>query len=130
MEAMGKEVIIDTDIIVDALRGKKESEEYLKSRQIEGIYISSITAFELLFGAMKSQNEQNKQKTELFIDRVHVLEFDAQTAHTAAEIHTQLSGKEIDFRDLFIAATAIQHNYSLKTNNKKHFSRVPNLHIA
>ena len=130
MEAMGQEILIDTDIIIDALRGNQGSQEYLQSRQFEGIYISSITSFELLFGAMKSQRKSMIEKTETFIDRVHIVDFDANTARCAADIHTQLAGREIDFRDVFISATAIANKFSLKTNNTKHFSRVPRLHLA
>ncbi len=35
----------------------------------------------------------------------------------------------IEFRDIFIGATAIVHNLPLKTTNTKHFERIKELEI-
>jgi tRNA(fMet)-specific endonuclease VapC len=37
--------------------------------------------------------------------------------------------KQIDLADLFIAATAVTHDLSLATLNKKHFARIDTLKI-
>ena len=120
--------IIDTNILIDFLRGKHFFSE---QEQIAGIHISSITAFELLHGAYKTQRKKNIQKTQELIERVHTHAFTAREADIAANLHAQLQqeGKPIDLPDLFIAATAISKNLPIHTNNKKHFINIPNLQI-
>jgi tRNA(fMet)-specific endonuclease VapC len=50
---------------------------------------------------------------------------------TFAEIKADLQnqGNVIDDMDLLIAATALTMNYTLVTNNERHFSRIPGLQI-
>ena len=45
------------------------------------------------------------------------------------EIYHQLRqvNKMIEFRDIFIAATALVYNLPVKTLNKKHFARISGL---
>jgi predicted nucleic acid-binding protein len=39
-------------------------------------------------------------------------------------------GKMVDFRDIPIAATAIEHQMPLKTLNTKHFVHIPDLELV
>jgi len=49
----------------------------------------------------------------------------------AAEVYHDLRkrNKMIEFRDLFIAATAIAHDLPVLTLNKKHFERIKGIEI-
>jgi len=57
---------------------------------------------------------------------------DAVAAEKAAEIYRDLKtqNKGIEFRDLFIAATALRNDCQLVTLNRKHFSRIDILSLV
>ena len=63
--------------------------------------------------------------------KIQVLPFTVVNARKAAEIYQILrrENKIIEFRDIFIAATAIFHEFSLATLNQKHFQRIPDLKL-
>jgi tRNA(fMet)-specific endonuclease VapC len=50
-------------------------------------------------------------------------------AHLPGVAGFQEEGKTIDAMDLIIAATAINWNYTLVTNNENHFRRIPGLKV-
>lgn len=60
------------------------------------------------------------------------LPFHDQIAIEAARIfqHLRKNGSMIEFRDIFIAASAIVNNLPLKTLNTKDFSRISGLVLA
>ncbi len=60
---------------------------------------------------------------------VDILDFDSHQAQKAAEIFRALKrqNKLIEFRDIFIAASALSTNFPLATLNHKHFKRVEGL---
>ena len=85
--------------------------------------ISTVTLFELLCGA----------KTEKHLADVHTLQkwigslpFNDAVAETAARFFCELKiqNKLIEFRDIFIAATAYEHDLPIATLNRKHFENI------
>ena len=59
------------------------------------------------------------------------LPFAKAVAEKAAIIYQELKkeNKVIEFRDIFIAATALVHDMPVLTSNKKHFTRVKGLKL-
>lgn len=64
-------------------------------------------------------------------DTIPVLPFSKEVAEKAAIIYQKLrrTNKMIEFRNIFIAATAIVHNFPVLTGNSKHFKRIKELTI-
>lgn len=83
------------------------------------IYISTVTEFEVINGASQAQLNFWNQMLKGFT----ILDFDSKAARQAANIVQQpkTKRKSIDKPDLFIAATAVSHQLTLDTANKKHF---------
>ena len=131
MEGMEQETLIDTDIIIGALRGTLLDADYLRSQQETGITISSITAYELLYGALRLGREPQLAATQKLLERVRVIDFSTETAWNATKLQATLANKGmiLDVRDVFIAATALEKGLALKTHNKKHFSRIDGLSL-
>ena len=122
-------MVVDTSIFIDFLRAKDKTKTVLFQIPDEThIYISSVTLYELLMGAY-SPDKVNDIK--ILTEDLPVLPFNEDVAHKAAEIYHQLRqvNKMIEFRDIFIAATALVYNLPVKTLNKKHFSRVSGLSV-
>ncbi|OGK15076.1 hypothetical protein A2690_02265 [Candidatus Roizmanbacteria bacterium RIFCSPHIGHO2_01_FULL_39_12b] len=124
--------LLDTDVIVNQLRGKKRIKEDVI---VKGTAISIITFGELLYGAEKSTNKENslivinKFISDLQID---ILGLNQEIMHIYAETKTFLetAGKRLDEFDLLIGATAIVYSLTITTLNLRHFKRIPNLRIA
>ena len=124
--------LIDTDIIIFALRGDKTVLARFEENKNIPISISLITYAELVFGAKRSGNEQ---KNMLKVNRIReiypVEELNIGIMELFADIKANMysKAKRIEDMDLFIAATAIYNDLTLVTNNTKHFKNIPLLEL-
>jgi tRNA(fMet)-specific endonuclease VapC len=122
-------VVVDTSIFIDYLRAKdKKNTELFKIPNDTVIYISSVTLYELLMGAT---NDQKREDIRLLTEDTIILPFDEEVCFRAAELYHDLrkTNKMIAFRDIFIAATCLIHDLSIKTLNRDHFKRIEGLTI-
>ncbi|HZX12743.1 MAG TPA: type II toxin-antitoxin system VapC family toxin [Candidatus Nanoarchaeia archaeon] len=126
-------ICLDTDILVDFLRNKKEAVAFIESLGPENTLSTTyINLFELYYGAMRSSFRQhNLESLEKLQHRLTLLNLSSSSVKEAGRILAELekSGNPIDFRDLLIGTIALVHNFSLKTNNTKHFSRIKGLQL-
>jgi predicted nucleic acid-binding protein len=81
---------------------------------------------------MGANNSEKLNDIKILTDDIPVLSFNETVAKQAGDIYHKLrkSNKIIEFRDIFIAATAISNNFSVKTLNVKHFNRIPNIRMS
>lgn len=124
--------LIDTDTIVFALRGEESVlAKFEENKQIP-ISISMITYAELVFGAIRSQNEQ---KNMILVNHIRDIYQIEQLSEGVMEVFASIkaklfeSGSRIEDMDLMIAATALYNDLTLVTNNTKHFEKIPNLKL-
>jgi tRNA(fMet)-specific endonuclease VapC len=124
---------LDTDIIVDLLRGKDEK---LAARFLEGrpadYAVPEMVRAELLFGALSSSRpRENRAVVEEFLAPLRFLPFGGEACMHWAEIRTELqrSGMQIGPNDTVIAATARAASCTLVTRNTSEFTRVPGLAV-
>ncbi len=120
-------VLIDTSVIIAFLRKKDKQRTHLwKIRNVNTCFLSVITLFELYAGANTREKKTDVEKIATWITPV---EFDAAIAAKAALFYQDLKSQNrtIDFRDIFIAATAVRHDFQLATLNIRHFSRIKEL---
>ncbi len=91
--------------------------------------LSSITAAELAFGAIKSQRAGTRANVEAFLATLPVFDWGGEAVWQYAEIRLALerAGRRIGERDLFIAAHAKALNWTVVTNDMGEFARVPGL---
>ena len=124
--------LIDTDIIIFALRGDKTVLAKFEKNKNIPISISMITYAELVFGAKRSQNERtNMLKVNRIREIYPVEELNIGIMELFADIKANMYSKaiRIEDMDLFIAATAIYNDLTLVTNNTKHFKNIPLLKL-
>jgi tRNA(fMet)-specific endonuclease VapC len=122
-------MVVDTGIFIDYLRAKDKSKTILQNLSDNlHLYISSITLYELYMGAITPQKWVD---VKMLTDDIPVLPFSKPISERAAIIYQELrkENKIIEFRDIFIAATALVHDLPVLTNNKKHFTRVKGLNL-
>ena len=132
MEAL-KAVCVDTDVIVDYLRGREPGRSaFTKWRRKAEVYITSITAFELLLGAsLSSKKERRTIEVESLLDQHGILAFTRESARKAAEKGAELraEGLPIEIRDLFNASICLTRKIPILTKNKTHYERIKDLTV-
>lgn len=130
---MEDKICLDTDFLVNFLRNGKEEAEFLKKNELaKDLATTYINLFELYYGACKSSQRQNNLKAvSLLLNRLNILNLSDESVKKAGEILAKLEkeGKVMEFRDLFIGTIALVNDYSIKTKNIKHFSRIDGLEI-
>lgn len=128
-----KNICIDTDVIVDYLRGREPGRSaFTKWRKKAETSITSITAFELLLGAnLSSKRERRITEVENLLDQQNVLSFTRESAKKAAEKGAELraKGKSIEIRDLFNASMCLIKKMPLLTRNIAHYERIKELKV-
>lgn len=123
--------LLDTNVIVEHLRGKRKIEALLIKK---GSAISVITQAELYYGVHKSKKlTQNLRKIKQMLEnlRIGIIHFneDILNIYGNLKVRLEIKGQRLDEFDLLIAATALSANLTLVTKNKKHFQRIPQLRL-
>ena len=128
-------VLIDASILIEAERGRLELEPHVARRQDEELYLSAITASELLHGVHRAVQPEIRTKRSAFVEgileRFPLLPVDLATARAHAQVWAELleAGRMIGPHDLWLAAACIAHGLVMITANVREFSRVPGLKV-
>jgi predicted nucleic acid-binding protein len=112
--------LVDTDIAIDFLRRRDYARKLLESWAGEGLLaISTLTHLEIYQG-MKAGEER---ATNAFLDGLVSVAVDIPIARRAGTMLGELRSKGITvgIADAIIAATALQLNTPLLTNNVEHY---------
>ena len=124
-----RKILIDTSIIIEYVRKKNKAKTILYKlyKSYDELFISSITVFEIFVGV----NIKNVNLINQLFEGFRILPFDLTIAKIASQVYNELKSqnKIIEFRDIFIAATAIGNSLSVVTLNTKDFERIPNLEL-
>lgn len=105
-------LILDTDILIDVLRGDADAILFLqtKSQQFQ-VAISAVTQMELIVGC---RNKAELQALERFLQRFQLLKVTETISDKAAELLRQYRlSHGLLIPDAMIAATALEYNESL-----------------
>ena len=122
-----KAILLDTDVLVDFLRGHSKAVAFVKA-QSDRIILSSIVIAELYAG-VKGNAEQ--VALEDFISLFHVVTVDTEIAK-AGGIYKRDYAKShgVGLADAILAATAEAENAELKNLNTKHYPMFKGLRSA
>jgi len=72
---MDNKILIDTDILIDFLRGDKNTVELIKGISAKRLITTDINAFELYHGAYKSKNKrENLPEVENLLDSMELIQ--------------------------------------------------------
>lgn len=122
---LAETVVIDTDVLIDHLRGFKEAKIFLNlfyDNSLNGL-ISTITVMELLSGKSASEESRRKKIERLFL-LFKAIDITFSIAEKAGEIRRKYLTNPIDS---LIAATAINFNCKLVTCNINHYQMIEEL---
>ena len=125
--------LLDTNVCIYFMKNSfPQLTEKLLSCNPAELLISSISVFELEYGAAKSQwGEKTRQNLAMFLAPFSILPFTAEDAVNAGRIRGYLKqlGTPIGPYDVLIAAQALSRSIPIITHNTGEFSRVPNLRV-
>ena len=120
--------LLDTTVIIDCLRGKRKTVEFLTEVASEGSSVGccAINIAEVCAG----MKENEGQVTKKFLDSLEYYEVTRNLAGQAGEYKREYSRKGItlSLSDVIIAAVAISNNLTLVTDNLRHYP-IPDINI-
>ncbi len=125
--------LVDTDWVIDHLRGVENVTERLEDLAPQGLSLSVISLSELYEGIYYSRDSiQSEQALKRFLSpEVTILGIDEETCRVFGRERGRLrrAGRSIGDLDVLIAATCLRHDLTLLTNNRGHFERVEGIEM-
>ena len=125
--------LLDTNICIYLIKNSYPfMTEKVFSYEPSDIAISSITVFELEYGASKSKwGEETKRKLAVFLSPFTILHFSTEDAIAAGQVRAELekNGRPIGPYDTLIAAQGISRGLTVVTHNTDEFIRVPGIKL-
>lgn len=125
----GSNYLLDTNIVIEVFSGNQRIAD--KVSKLDAFFISATVLGELYVGVNRVANRAKHPKKLLsFLSLCEVILVDTATSERFGEISALLykKGKPIPSNDIWIAATAMQHNLVLATMDK-HFQEVQDLAV-
>jgi len=125
--------LVDTDWAIDYLAGEPQVAAVLQALPPARLFISVISLAELYEGAHGAREpSQALESLANFVSGTTVLDVSRDIARLFGERRAQFrrAGRLIDNFDLLIAATCLQHDLRLLTNNISHFERIERLELG
>ena len=119
---------LDTNVVIQILRGDKAIIKQVYEVGIDNCCISEITIAELYYGAVKGNRKSNFDDIDIIRRMFQIIPiYDSfeQLARIRLELKNQ--GKLIDAYDMMIGATAVYYGFTLVTHNTKHYTNIPDI---
>lgn len=113
--------MIDTDVLIEYLRGNDQAAKFLES--LEGdLIISAISVAELVSGV---ENSEEMEALDQFMLAFQTIPIDDALARQAGLIRQEVHPKHrVGLADALIAATALEFGAELFTFNRRHYPMV------
>ena len=127
--------LVDSNIVIDNLLDVPTASALLEQLALEGVAISIVTYMEAFQGIYHSPDPRKARETfETFLIGVLILPFSFAVAERCARLRETLKSqnKRVNSRalDLIIAATALEYDLTLVTENIKDFEDIPDLTLS
>ena len=112
-------MLVDTDILINFLRGKRQAKEFLLAQLNNSVPIlcSVITVAEIFAGMRPHELE----KTSALLDNLEIVPVTRDIAEKAGRYKEAINNHSLELDDCLIAATAHIHKAALATGNLKHY---------
>ena len=123
---MSTRYLIDTDVLIEYLRGSDQAADFLEQLQGE-LLISAITVAELFSGARGSDELNALDQIVLAFEVVPV---DERLARSGGQLRREYHASHgVGLADALIAASAAEREAGLVTFNRRHYPMVDDLTI-
>ncbi len=120
-------ILIDTNIIIELLKGNQQIIERIRLLSNEDLCISVVTYAELIFGA---RNKTEQLKLEHKLNELLVVDIDLQISKIFINLMKNYSlSHKLNIPDALIASTAIVTKSKVFTLNLKDFRYIPDIEL-
>lgn len=126
--------LIDTNLWIAVERGKLSAADIHAITKQAPVYLSPVNLAEIRFGIGLMEVGPQRQRAQVLFRRLRrkpLLRITDETADVFGRLAAEMTkaGRGHDFRvqDLWLAAQAVQRNFTLLTANPKDFQDVPGL---
>ena len=118
---MSKPFLVDTDVLIDFLRGREQAVSFV-NLESDRIIVSSIVVAELYAGVRGGKGDTEQSTLERFLSLFRIVHVTAAIARLGG-LYKRDYGRShgIGLADAVVAATATLENAELKTLNVKHY---------
>jgi len=113
-----KNVLLDTDVLINFLRGREKARDYLASVIDDVDVCCSAVAVAEIHAGMK---EHERTKTTELLDSLTIVDVTRDIAEKAGAYKRTLRSQDLELDDCLIAATAFIKHAMLATGNVKHY---------
>ncbi len=118
---MAERLLLDTDVLIEYLRGRREAVEYLEGLSSD-LYLSVISVAEL-FAGVKGDEEERSLKQ--FLLAFAILPITEKVARLGGLYRRDFGpSHDTGLADALIGATAVENGANLVTFNRRHFPMV------
>jgi len=124
--------LVDTDWAINYLNGQERTRRRLDEIEDHGLAFSLISLAEVYEGVLYSRDpEKNERGLEDFLQYITLVSVDEETSRLFGKERGRLraQGRLVADFDLIIGVTALQHNLTLLTNNRRHFENIEGLRL-
>jgi tRNA(fMet)-specific endonuclease VapC len=122
-------VVVDTDLLIDFLRGKGSGVGLVRVLLLEQrLRLTAVTGFELRMGT-----DFHTRRDEIIrLLRSRTVPLDLAAALRGGEVAANLRacGQSIGFADSLQAGICLRHDLPFATRNRRHFDRIPGLRLT
>jgi predicted nucleic acid-binding protein len=127
--------LVDSHVVIDHLADVPEASDLLSRLAADGIAISIITYMEAFQGVARSPHPEEAQaKFRSLAKSILILPLSIAVAERCARLRETLrsQNKRVNSRalDLIIAATALEYDLPLGTENTGDFKDIPDLRLS
>jgi predicted nucleic acid-binding protein len=113
-----RSVLIDTDVLINFLRGSEEARDFLLAASEDGaLCCSAITVAEIHAGMRRHE----KKATDDLLSSLIVVAIDRHVAEKAGSYKREIKKQDFDLDDCLVAASAFSTGALLVTGNAKHY---------
>ena len=129
-------LVLDTSLFIAAERQRFRLSEFLDAEAAaQSVFLSAITASELLQGVERATGARRKRRSrhiEEILATVDLIEFDLPCAREHARLWAELEskGQRIGAHDMLIAASCLAMKHDLATLNEGEFERIKGLQLV
>lgn len=111
-------LLLDTDILINLLRGREAARDFLISRMEEDELFCSVITLAEIFAGMRPHEEP---ATRRLLDTLNIVEVSRAIAEKAGRYRGGIKGHSLELDDCLIAATASVMDAALATGNGRHY---------
>ena len=116
-------LLLDTNILIDYLRGKQAAIEFINCAGKTGIAVNTVIVLELYNGCI---GRSELAKIRRLLNGFNHFDLNEAIAQAAIHIgHRFALSHSVSAPDALIAATALVYNLELRTANLKDFRMIP-----